>query len=145
MSFFSIMNLVAGGLEVQRARMEIVSDNMSNVSTTRTEDGGPYRKKSLMVTSEPMPFETTLAAMSGRGAVEMPRIAGVQETESDANKVYDPAHPDADASGFVVMPDVNLMEEMINMMTASRAYEASITAFNTAKGMAMQTLDIGSA
>lgn len=135
--------LSAGGLAVQKARMEIASENMANVSSTRTPEGGPYRKKEIAVSAVPLSFEASLGSLLGREDIQTAEVASVQRSNEPPQIVHDPSHPDADEAGNVAMPTVNIMEEMINMMTATKAYEANITSINATKSMILRTLNIG--
>lgn len=126
---------MASSLEAQRERMNTIVSNMANVHTTRTEEGGPYRRKDILF--EVKEIET------GNEVLEGVRVAGIIRDNSPFKIIYDPGHPDADENGFVQLPNVEVLEEMINMLMTFRAYEASITAFNTTKGMFMKLLDLG--
>ncbi len=145
MSMFSAFNISASGLTAQRYRMDIISENVANANTTRTEDGTPYRRK--VVTFEEKgaqtPFSKVLgnasAGYSGQG-VKVSRV--YEDTETEMNMVYDPSHPDADENGYVTYPNVNIITEMTNLIDASRAYEANSTAFNASKSMALQGLQL---
>lgn len=132
---FGVLQVVASSLESQRERMNTIVSNMANVHTTRTEEGGPYRRKDVLF--EVKEIET------GNEVLEGVRVAGVINDNSPFKVVYDPGHPDADENGFVRFPNVEVLEEMVNMLMTFRAYEASITAFNTTKGMFMKLLDLG--
>lgn len=136
MDSFGVFKVSASALDSQRKRMNIIASNMANVHTTRTETGGPYKRKDVVFSSMPIITNPT------RG-LEGVSVTDVVEDTKDPIRVYDPKHPDANKDGFVAMPNVNVIEEMVNMMMAVRAYEASLTAFNMSKGMFMRTLDIG--
>lgn len=145
MSFFNSMNISASGLTAQRLRMDIISQNIANVNTTRTEDGTPYKRKTVLIEErkDARSFSDFLSDSlnsyhSGSGV----RVVKVAEDHRAFTKVYEPGHPDADEEGYVSMPNVNIVEEMVNMISASRSYEANVTAVNTAKGMAMKALEI---
>lgn len=133
MSFFGSMDTAASGMTAQKLRLDIISQNLANVNTTRTAEGGPYQRKAVI-------FETTLNGHLGGSGVEVSQIVSDQKPFPI---VYNPTHPDADENGYVKMPNVNQVEEMVNMIGASRSYEANITAFNTMKGMANKALEIG--
>jgi flagellar basal-body rod protein FlgC len=144
MGFFRSLDISASGLTAQRLRMDIISENLANISTTRTENGGPYRRR--FTTFEQAPeqsfasvYQDSLAATTGGGV----RIASVQDDQSDFKLVYDPTHPDAGADGYVRMPNVDVEHELVDMMEANRAYEANVTAMNALKSMASKALDIG--
>lgn len=147
MAFLNALNISASGMTAQRMRLDIAADNITNVNTTRTENGGPYRKK--MVVFEPIPhtnFESVLQAKMAKkgnahgGGV---RVTEIVEDTRDLKSVYDPTHPDADENGYVQMPNVDLLKETIDAMSASRAYDANLTVFNTVKAMASKALEIG--
>lgn len=148
MSIFSSFNINSSGLTAQRYRMDIISQNIANANTTRTEDGTPYRRKVVTFAEKNShtPFSRVLNLSrdkySGDG-VKVDRV--YEDTETDLTMVYDPSHPDADENGYVMYPNVNIITEMTNMIDASRAYEANSTAFNASKAMAMKGLEIGKA
>ena len=136
---FLAMDVSASGLAVQRARMNIASSNLANVHTTRGTDGGPYQRRDILVESVPV------ASVPG-GFSDVVRAVRVSEVANDAEPPrmqYDPGHPDADPQGYVAYPNVNLIEEMVDMITASRAYEAGVTALGTSVAMAERALGIG--
>ncbi len=143
MSFLSSFNISASGMTAQRLRMDIAAENISNMETTRTQDGGPYRRKVVVLQEQPMSFKSVLnRAASGteKGGVVVSEIV---EDQSDLQPVYNPGHPDADENGYVLMPNVDLVKETVDSMAAYRAYEANVTAFNTMKSMAQKALEIG--
>lgn len=146
MSMFSAFDINASGLTAQRYRMDIISENVANASTTRTSDGTPYRRKVVTFAqrSDQTTFHHVLSRerdnYSGKGVA----VSGVYEdTWSEMNMVYDPSHPDADENGYVTYPNVNIITEMTNLIDSSRAYEANATAFNASKSMAQRGLDMG--
>lgn len=146
MGMFDAFNINASGMTAQRYRMDIISENVANANTTRTEDGTPYRRKVVTFaeksagTSFGNIFNTTKGKYSASGV----KVDSVQEdTWTEMNKVYDPSHPDADEDGYVLYPNVNIVSEMTNLIDASRAYEANATAFSASKSMAMQGLNVG--
>lgn len=134
-SYFNVFKVSASALEAQRRRMNVITSNMANVNTTRTEKGGPYRRKDVVFS--PLTIESNPVELQGV------KITDIVEDPTPFKKVYDPGHPDADKDGFVEMPNVNIIEEMVNMVTAFRAYEASVSAFNTSKSMFLKSLEIG--
>ncbi len=148
MDFFSAMDISASGLSLQRAQMNVVSMNLANASTTRTGEGGPYRKRHLVFGAVPYRkgFDEFLSASLNLNEPRLleARVVGVVESNLGLRKVYDPSHPDADTSGNVLLPNVNVMEEMVKMMTATRSYESNVAAVNATKGMALRALDMGS-
>ncbi len=139
---FTGLEIAASGMAAQRSRLHVVSSNLANASTTRTEDGGPYRRQ------EPV-FETDLSAADLDGgdpagaALRAVRVAEVREDESPGPVVYDPDHPDADEDGNVQLPNVNPVEEMVDMITAARSFEANVQSFQTLRQMSVRALDIG--
>ncbi|HSB52363.1 MAG TPA: flagellar basal body rod protein FlgC [Dissulfurispiraceae bacterium] len=136
MDAFSIFKVSSSALEAQRRRMNVIASNMANVHSTRTEEGGPYRRKDVVFS--PVSYSPGDSLQTG---VKVDDV--VTDMNTAFRTVHDPSHPDADADGNVAMPNINVIEEMVNMMMASRAYEASVTAFNTAKSMVLKTLELG--
>ncbi|MCC6544159.1 MAG: flagellar basal body rod protein FlgC [Nitrospirae bacterium] len=135
MDIGKILSISASGLEAQRIRMNIIASNLANAQSTHTPEGGPYRRKDV-VFSEVLGNEIE----KGASAVEVKEIV---EDSRPFQVVFDPQHPDANEEGYVQLPNVNLLEEMVNMMSASRSYEANVTAVNSAKSMAQKALEIG--
>jgi flagellar basal-body rod protein FlgC len=135
MDSFGVFHVSASALAAQRQRMNTIASNMANAHSTRTAEGGPYRRQDVVFTTE-----TIDPAQSGLEGV---KVSSIVRDESPFKMVYDPGHPDADQDGFVAMPNVNIIEEMVNMMMASRAYEASVSTFNISKAMFMKTLELG--
>jgi len=126
--------------------MDTISENLANVNTTRTENGTPYRRKTVIfeAVGYGMPFSSYLTnAGRSRLASGGVRVSAIVEDPSPFKSIYDPGHPDADENGIVDMPNVDVVAEMVNMISASRAYEANITAINTTKSMASKALEIG--
>lgn len=147
MAFLSSMNVVGSGLTAQQLRLDVISENITNQNTTRTEGGGPYRRKMVVFEEEGnlTPFQQALARARGESS---PTAGGVRVTEiaedpSDFKLVYDPTNPDANADGYVEMPNVDLVKEMADAMAASQAYSANVTAFNVLKQVAAKGLEIG--
>jgi len=132
--------ICGSGLAAQRAKMDVITSNLANVSTTRTAEGGPYKKKTVSLTAEGVEghFDSTI-----KDALKAVKIEGVTEDPNAVKMVYDPAHPDADANGNVAVPNINVVTEMADMIMASRAYEAVVTAFDATKNMALKTLEMG--
>ncbi|MFP3154100.1 flagellar basal body rod protein FlgC [Lachnospiraceae bacterium ZAX-1] len=145
MSLFQAFDINASGLTAQRFRMDVISENVANVNTTRTEDGTPYRRKIVTFSEKAVtPFSkilnNTREAYTGNGV----KVFSLKEdTKTDYVMKYDPAHPDADENGYVSYPNVNIVTEMTNMIDASRSYEANVTAFQASKAMAIKGLEIG--
>ena len=148
MNLFHSMQISASGLHSQRAVISVIAENMANAQTTRTEEGGPYlRKKAILATSpvpssSTSPFSLLLSRQMEEGAVGV-KVADIAEDIYGVKTIFDPSHPDADETGLVFLPNINLMEEMVGLLSASRVYEANITAFNAAKTMALRALEIG--
>ena len=145
MSLFTSFDINASGLTAERYRMDIISQNIANANTTRTEDGTPYRRKVVTFAEKESqtPFSRVLNEArdnySGKGV----RVSSVEEdTWTEMKMVYDPAHPDADENGYVLYPNVNIVTEMTNMIDASRAYEANATAFSASKAIALKGLEM---
>ncbi|MGL6105066.1 flagellar basal body rod protein FlgC [Romboutsia sp.] len=133
MSVFSGMRISASGLSAERLRMDTVSANVSNVKTTRTEEGGAYKRKIPV-------FEENYDEKLGMLGVKTVKI---EEDKSPLRKVYQPEHPDADEEGYVEYPNVDLLVEMSELMTASRAYESNVDTLNAQKNMISKALEIG--
>jgi flagellar basal-body rod protein FlgC len=144
MDFFDAMNTSSAALSAQRLRMNLISGNLANVNTTRTDQGGPYRRKEAVFAAQPLnqSFERILADRQNKNLATV-KVARVVEDRNAPVMKYDPQHPDADARGYVAMPNINLMEEMVNMISATRGYEANVTALKAAKDMALKALEIG--
>lgn len=142
---FKSMQISASGMTVQRLRMDVIAQNVANMNTTRTADGGPYRRRLVAVQEniESIPFSQHLArsrdAFRGKGV----KATAIVEDPTPFKRVYDPGHPDADEEGYVLMPNVDTLKEMVDMISATRSYEANVTAFNAAKSMAVKGLEIG--
>jgi flagellar basal-body rod protein FlgC len=141
MDLFTAMKISGSGMSLQRTRMNAISSNLANVNTTRTPEGGPYRKK--MVVAEATPVKEGSFSQTLDGAIRDVRVVEVKDDKSAPRMVYDPSHPDADENGYVATPNVNVMEEMLDMINASRSFEANAAAVNTAKTMAQRALEIG--
>ena len=137
MAFMSSMNVVGSALTAEMLRLDVISENITNINTTRTEGGGPYRRKVVVLEEqgERTPFQLALA----RGV----RVVEIAEDPSDFKLVYDPTHPDANAEGYVEMPNVDLIKEMSDAMAANQALSANITAFNVLKQVVAKGLEIG--
>ena len=142
MGLFSIMSTSASGLRAQRVRMEVTSSNVANLQTTKTSEGGPYRRRIVQFEARPVKsdFEQVLDRQSGIFEVQVRKVA---TDRRDPIWIYDPEHPDADDKGYVAMPNINMVEEMVNMMSAGRSYEANLTVINAAKAMAKKALELG--
>ena len=150
MAFASIMNIVGSGLTAEQLRLDVISENITNMNTTRTEGGGPYRRKVVRFEAEADRdgFRRALAAAmdaSNRGAEKAGgvRVTDILEDPSDLPVTFDPDHPDANEDGFVEMPNVTLVKEIADAMAATQAYSANVTAFNTLKTVLQRGLEIG--
>ena len=143
MSFLSSFDISASGLTAERQRLDIAAENLSNTNTTRTESGGPYRRKMVVLQEVPSTSFRTRFNKSASAAKGGVKVTEIIEDQRDLNPVYDPDHPDADENGYVMMPNVDPVKETIDGMSATRSYEANITAFNAIKLMAQKALEIG--
>lgn len=165
MDMFSGLSISASGLRAQRLRQNIISSNLANAETTRTKDGGPYKRQFVILRENPADPEkrfvfgpdkmqgfTTKENHIAIPAPGLPmgkdrvgsgvEVAAIEQDQSPAKLVYDPTHPDANAQGYVALPNVNVVQEMTDMITATRSYEASVTAMNSTKAMLMKALEI---
>lgn len=143
MSIFNSFNISSSGMTAQRLRTDTISQNIANVNTTRTSDGTPYvRKTVVFAQKDPSPFSEVLLTTTGVVGNGVKVTSIVEDTETPMTEVYDPSHPDADENGYVTYPNVNVVTEMTNLIDATRSYEANVTAFNAAKSMAMKGLEI---
>lgn len=132
-SLFSALRISASGLSAERLRMDTISSNIANANTTRGADGKPYIRKVAV-------FQENLDSARGFNGV---KAVGIEEDKSPLRREYDPSHPDADADGYVTMPNVNILNEMADMIASSRAYEANVDTLNAGKSMFMKALEIG--
>ena len=146
MSYFSALEIGASALTAQRLRMDTISQNIANANTTRTNNGSPYRRREVIFEEKTLsaPFSDYLSKNSkerfiGQGV----RVAKIVEDSTPFKKIYDPGNPDADTEGYVQMPNVDIVTEMVNMISATRAYEANVTSMNNTKSIAMKALEIG--
>lgn len=145
MAMFSSFDISASGMTAQRLRSDTIAQNLANVNTTSTSNGGPYVRKTVVFTErQSMSFDEVLRRQNGLigDGVKVTKI--VEDTSTAMNMVYDPAHPDADENGYVTYPNVNTVTEMTNLIDAARSYEANATAFEAAKSMATTGMQIGS-
>lgn len=144
MDFLSSLNISGSGLTAQKLRMDVISQNIANAEVTRTENGTPYRRKMVVLSSikGENSFRDALdkATKVKTGGVQ---VQSIVEDQAPLVPVYNPNHPDADEEGYVMLPNVNTAQEMIDMLGASRAYEANVTAFNATKTMVLKALEIG--
>jgi flagellar basal-body rod protein FlgC len=149
MSLFNLLSVSASGMAAQRRRAEVLVENLANSETTRTPEGGPYRRKDVIFESAPAegPFSAVFAAQlrgpPGNGqTMEGVRIAEIVRDQREPEKRYQPGHPDADKEGYVSYPHLNPAEEMVDLMSASRGYQSNVAAMAAAKEMIQKTLDI---
>ncbi len=151
MGIFSSINIAASGLSAQRTRLDVISNNIANVDTTRTPEGGPFRRSRVIVrprVQEPYWRSPFLPERLDNGLGKGVRIVKIdKDMDADPKLVYDPTHPDAiktgPRKGYVEMPNVNIVEEMVDMISASRSYEANVAVVNGSKAMFMKALEIG--
>ncbi len=150
MGFMDTLAISASGMTAERLRMDVVANNLANVNTTRTPGGGPFRRQQVALAPASASFGETLAGLSGsddgteaaRGGVQ---VSGIVPDMRPFKRVYQPGHPDADKQGYVNLPNVDTVTEMVDMMGATRAYEANVAAVGAVKGMAMKAMEIGRA
>jgi flagellar basal-body rod protein FlgC len=144
MGFFNSMNISSSGLAAQRLRMNVLSTNLANANTTRTPEGGPYKRRDVVFSSIPTgnAFEDYLDESWGT-QLQKVQVVDIHKDKAAPRRVHDPSHPDADANGYVDMPNIQVMTEMVNMITATRSFEANATAINSAKQMAMKAMELG--
>lgn len=142
--FLRSIDISSSGLTAERLRMDTISNNIANANVTRTEDGeGPYRRQMpVFATRNTSGRFMSLKSLNDSIPTGV-AVAGIAEDDSEPRMVYDPAHPDADENGYVAYPNVNVVREMVDMITCSRAYEANVTAMNSAKNMMLRALEIG--
>lgn len=136
MNLISGIDVTAGALNAQKTRLDIVAQNIANAQTTRTPDGTPYQRQVVS-------FETELLRRTGEASLPGVRVGSISTDRSPGQQVFNPQHPDAGADGLVTMPNVNLAFEMVDLITASRAYEANLSVVKNGRQMAMKTLQIG--
>lgn len=149
-NIFSGIEISASGMTAERARMDVIAENLANANTTRAADGGPYRRKAVVLAEQPLSFSGVLAkAQSSQAAAGNAKSAGggVQVAQIAADgapgrRVHDPTHPDADADGFVTLPNVNPVTEMVDLIASQRAFEANATALSTHKQMFTKAFEV---
>jgi flagellar basal-body rod protein FlgC len=145
MSLFGGLEISASGLTAERLRMDVTAENLANAQTTRGADGQPYRRKEVVLQEAAGSFGASLSKAMGAGSGSQGggvQVAGVVQDASPLKRIYDPGHPDADAQGYVSMPNVDTVTEMVDLIGASRAYEANVTAMQAAKQMFSHTLEL---
>ncbi|HET7171883.1 MAG TPA: flagellar basal body rod protein FlgC [Gaiellales bacterium] len=133
MGMFDAFAISGSGMTAERLRMDVIASNLANADSTRGADGQPYRRRMVVLQAGSPSFDQVLSGV---------KVAGVVDDQSPLRRVYDPSHPDADAQGYVTLPNVNPVTEMVDLITASRGYEANVTAMNAAKQMFSKTFDI---
>lgn len=143
MDLFTAMNTSSSALTAERTRMNLISSNLANVNTSRTPEGGPYKRKdAVFAATAPLDaFGKALGGAADRHVREV-NVVEIVEDQSAPRMQYDPAHPDANPQGYVALPNVNVVEEMADMITATRVYEANVMSAQAAKNMALKTLEI---
>ena len=144
MDFFDALHVSSSGLSAQRLRMNLISANLANMNTTRTKDGEPYRRKDPVFAAQ-APARSFREMLHNRQKEMLTEVAviGIVEDSRLPVRKYDPKHPEADENGYVALPNINVMEEMVNMISATRSYEANVSAIKAAKTMALKALEIG--
>jgi flagellar basal-body rod protein FlgC len=133
---FGIFGITGSGMAAERTRMDVIASNLANADTTRTANGQPYRRKEVVLEAAPATGTSFSDQLAGV------QVAGIVDDTSPGKKVYDPGHPDADANGYVTLPNVNPVTEMVDLITASRGYEADVQALQSAKTLFSSTIDI---
>ena len=143
MDFMTALDIGASALSAERTHINIISMNLANVKTTRTAEGGPYRRKSVYMAAAEVdnPFSKTMQDTLGR-ELRGVRVEGIAIDKRPLKMVYEPGHPDANNDGYVAYPDINVVEEMANLMTAQRGYEANVTTIDTVKAMYSKALEL---
>lgn len=144
MDLFQCIDIAASGMTAQRTRLNVISMNLANANTTRTKDGTPYRRKTSVFETVPVDnsFESQFQNSLERRLYGV-KVSEIIPVQGDFKKMYDPSHPDSDEYGYVYLPNVNLVQEMVQMLNANRSYEANASAIKAAKEMALKALDIG--
>jgi flagellar basal-body rod protein FlgC len=146
MDLFKIFSISGSGMAAQRSRMSVVAGNLANTETTRSPEGGPYRRRDVIFQAVPAEgeFSERLADLSDRrNDAQGVEVVGIKQSIRPPRKIFDPAHPDANPEGYVSLPDINPIEEMVDMLSAARSYEANLSAYNTTKSLIRKILDIG--
>lgn len=150
MAFLSSLNIAGSGLTAQQLRLDVIAENITNLNTTRTENGGAYRRKMVVLESEAgrddfrtIMARTQRASNAGYETAGGVYVSGIVEDPSDLKLVYDPTHPDANEEGYVELPNVDTIKEITDAMAASQAYAANVTVFNTLKSVIAKGLEIG--
>jgi len=144
---FSSMNISAAGMAAQRARLDVVAENIANAESTRTAEGGPYRRRQVVFQAIPTAGKTSFGSvfqstMSSQGTYQSVKVAKTIEDQTPFREVYDPSHPDADAKGMVKMPNVSTVKEMVDMNSAARGFESNVTVMEASKRMFLKSLEL---
>lgn len=142
LGLFDSFVISASGLTAERLRLDVIADNIANISTTRSTKGGPYRRRTVIFAQRVRQLqnkEYSARQMEGAGV----KVVRIIEDQNPPNVIYDPLHPDANEKGYVSYPNINIVNEMVDMLTATRSYEANATVFEASKGMALKALEIG--
>ncbi|KAB8039593.1 flagellar basal body rod protein FlgC [Silvanigrella paludirubra] len=144
MSFLEGLKISASGLSAERIRMNVISSNLANANTSRTEEGGPYKRKDVLFTARNsgLSFDNLMRLAFDPNLKEV-KVDGITEDRRAPRLVYNPNHPDANENGYVAMPNISVMEEMVNMITSNRSFESDTQAINATKSMAMTAIGIG--
>jgi len=144
MGFLDAMKISSSGLAAERVRMNVISSNVANANTTQTPEGGPYKRRDVLFSAQnsPVSFDDLMRQAFDPNVKEV-KVSGIVEDETAPKMIYMPQHPDADDSGMVAMPNISVMEEMVNLITSTRSFEANSTALNASKDMASSAIQIG--
>ncbi|RJR29806.1 MAG: flagellar basal body rod protein FlgC [Desulfobacteraceae bacterium] len=143
MDLIKTIDLAAGGMTAQRTRLNVISMNLANANTTKTDDGTAYRRKTVIFESNPV--ETTFSGQLGQSMddqIHGVKVREVVPVQGELKRIFDPSHPDADKDGYVFLPNVDVVQEMVHMLNANRSYEANAAVIRTAKDMALRALDL---
>ncbi|MBV9849613.1 MAG: flagellar basal body rod protein FlgC [Armatimonadetes bacterium] len=145
MGFMDSLSISASGMTAERLRMDVIANNLANVNTTRTPGGGPFRREQVVLSPAGGSFGDALAAATGdsESGLKGVQVTAIVPDTSPFKRVYEPGHPDADAQGYVSMPNIDTVTEMVDMMGATRAYEANVAAVDAIKSMAEKAIEIG--
>jgi flagellar basal-body rod protein FlgC len=145
MGMFDAIDASASGMTAERLRMDVTAENLANAETTRTPGGGPYQRKAVVLQQASGSFAGALAGAlgpAGGSAAQGVEVAAIVAEPGSVRRVYDPGHPDADGNGYVAMPDINPVTEMVDLIGASRAYQANVTAMQTTKTVFTKTIEL---
>ncbi|MDH3349571.1 MAG: flagellar basal body rod protein FlgC [Desulfobulbaceae bacterium] len=143
MDLFTTFDIASSAMRAQRTRLNTISSNLANVETTSTPEGGPYKRKSTYFQTIPMAFEDRLQNSIASKALQGVKVKEILEDDSEPQKVYNPSHPDADEFGYISLPNISVLKEIVDMSSAVRSYEANTTVIKSAKRMALKALEIG--